>query len=71
MLCGVQMVAMGGMRVMRRGLMVAVHVFDGGFAMMLRRHFVMRGSLVVVVGELLGMRHIVSPGKCEPCVRHL
>jgi hypothetical protein len=66
---GVQMVAMGGMRVMRRGLMVAIHVFDGGFAMMFRRHFVMRGSLVVMLGKLLGVRHVVSPGKCEPCVR--
>ncbi len=60
-LFGVAGVAMGGVGVMRRLLVVAGFVMPGGFAMMLGSVLVMFGSLVVVF-DVGVFAHVDSPG---------
>ena len=61
-LFGVAGVAMGGVGVMGRLLVIAGFVMLGGFAVMFRRMFVVFGGLVVMVDGVV--RHVSLPVQC-------
>jgi hypothetical protein len=61
MMFGVAGVPMRAVRMMRGLFVIAGFVVLGGFAVMLRRVFVMLGSLVMVFDACM-VAHIVSPG---------
>jgi hypothetical protein len=62
MLLGMAGMAVGGMGVMRRLLVIAGLMMFGGFAVMLGRVFVMFGGLVMMVLDACVVAHVCSPG---------
>jgi hypothetical protein len=61
MVFGVQVVAMGRMRMLGGGFMVVLLVVLRRFPVVVRSLFVMFGRLFVVFGDLLSVRHSDSP----------
>ncbi len=57
MVVGMQIVAMGRMRMLGRGFNVVALVVFGGFPVVMGGLFVMHCCLLVVVRNLIGMRH--------------
>jgi len=72
MLLGMAGMAVGGVGVMRRLLVIAGFVMLGGFAVVLGGVFVMFGSLVMMVPDACVVAHVRSPGlavKSLHCLR--